>query len=159
MRPHFMTATIIATLAVYLTGCASTPAEYRTNRSQMSDATLCRTALKALDTGWGTELEDDIAHELLRRGLNGPKCKTTIQAQNADIAKGVVATVAIVAIAAAAGAAASKSSGGSSRSYATVDSQWRWDRMANGWRCRGLQTGQYASNSHCAGLPKVDYWP
>ena len=47
---------------------------------------------------------------------------------------------------------------------ATADTQWAWDEINHPtgrmWRCRGIQTGQFAPDYQCSGLPKVDYrWP
>ena len=44
------------------------------------------------------------------------------------------------------------------------DTQWAWDQISHPsgriWRCRGIQTGQFAPDYRCSGLPKVDYrWP
>lgn len=46
-----------------------------------------------------------------------------------------------------------------------IDSAWDWDQFIdeNGrwvWACRGIQTGQFAHDSYCQGLIKVDSrWP
>ena len=46
----------------------------------------------------------------------------------------------------------------------TSDTQWAWDEINHSsgriWRCRGIQTGQFAPDYRCSGMPKVDYrWP
>jgi hypothetical protein len=46
------------------------------------------------------------------------------------------------------------------------DTQWAWDEInapygrGRMWRCRGIETGRFAEDYRCAGLPRVDYrWP
>lgn len=74
-------------------------------------------------------------------------------------AVGVVA-LALVAIAKGGGG----SGGGQNYGANTVDTGWAWDGFySNGlyqWACRGVQTGRFAEEWHCAGQTKVDsYWP
>jgi hypothetical protein len=45
-----------------------------------------------------------------------------------------------------------------------MDTQWAWDEIDHPsgrmWRCRGIQTGRFAEDYRCSGLPRVDYrWP
>ena len=45
-----------------------------------------------------------------------------------------------------------------------MDTQWAWDEINHPsgrmWRCRGIQTGRFAEDYRCSGLPRVDYrWP
>jgi len=49
---------------------------------------------------------------------------------------------------------------------ANVDREWAWDEInapygrGRMWRCRGIQTGRFAEDYRCAGLPRIDYrWP
>ncbi len=75
------------------------------------------------------------------------------------IALGALIVVGVAALAVAA------SKGGGGGYGAPADYQWRWDgfRGAYGnmeWRCRGVETGQFADSYHCAGQPQIDNtWP
>jgi len=47
-----------------------------------------------------------------------------------------------------------------------TDTSWAWDEInaaygrGRTWRCRGIQTGRFAEDYRCSGLPRVDYrWP
>ena len=62
--------------------------------------------------------------------------------------------------------AAASGGGGSGGSYVPpTDYDWDWDqfydeRFALQWRCRGIQTGQFADNSNCAlDFQDDDRWP
>ena len=47
----------------------------------------------------------------------------------------------------------------------THDTDWAWDQFHHStgslvWACRGIQTGQFAKHTRCAGKSKNDYrWP
>lgn len=75
----------------------------------------------------------------------------------------VIAAVLVGAILIGAAAAAASSGGGSGSSYGDYD--WDWDAFYNDnyvlvWRCRGVQTGQFANDSKCSGDTKDDNrWP
>ena len=76
---------------------------------------------------------------------------------------GTVAAVIVVAGAAAAVAAAASGGGGYSAPVRDVD--WDWDAFKDQysniqWRCRGIQTGQFAGDSNCAyDVKDDDRWP
>jgi len=75
-----------------------------------------------------------------------------------------IANAVVVAIIAGAvyAIAASNGGGGGGGGHAPSDSDWDWDyQPKNGqWACRGIQTGQYAEISKCAGDYKDDdRWP
>jgi len=75
-----------------------------------------------------------------------------------------IANAAVVAIIVGAvyAIAASNGGGGGGGGHAPSDSDWDWDyQPKNGqWACRGIQTGQYAELSKCAGDYKDDdRWP
>lgn len=83
-----------------------------------------------------------------------------------DWKKVAVGALAIVAVAALVAAAAKSSGGGGGGGYlASSDYVWRWDQFIDQyglyeWRCRGVQTGQFADSYHCAGQLQIDStWP
>jgi len=82
------------------------------------------------------------------------------RAKNLAVEVGAV-TVVVLGVVAAALAA----SGGGGGSGGITDTSWAWDefRAQNGsmlWACRGRQTGQFADQWRCSGLPMNDWaWP
>lgn len=80
--------------------------------------------------------------------------------------KVALGALAVVAIAAVVVAAANSGGGGGGGAYApSSDYVWHWDQFMDQrglyeWRCRGVQTGQFADNYHCAGQLQFDNtWP
>lgn len=78
------------------------------------------------------------------------------------VALGALVVVAVVAVA----AAAANGGGGGGGGYTPVaDFEWRWDQFRDQyglleWRCRGVQSGEFADNYRCAGQLQLDNtWP
>jgi hypothetical protein len=150
-KMQFIAAILIGSL---LTGCASTPQNFAENAGRMSDEKVCRTAFSADSDEWSAPDANMVRSELVRRNLDRPGCEALVSAQNANIAKGVVAVVGIALLARAA-----CRDGGCGNSYSS-NSDYSWDRFSNGtWRCRATHGGRFVPSSNCAGQAKVDNWP
>lgn len=78
---------------------------------------------------------------------------------------GTVAAVIIVAGVVAAAASAASDGGGGGYSAPASDYDWDWDAFNDQyynlqWRCRGIQTGEFADNDNCAfDYKDDDRWP
>ena len=61
--------------------------------------------------------------------------------------------------------AATHNGGGAPASGQPIDYDWDWDftyinGQQRGWTCRGVQSGQYADQSHCLNMAQTDWrWP
>jgi len=145
---------LLISVAIAVSGCATSPASFRNNKYTIGDTRLCRTFASAQE-GDDAQFLSDVADEVARRGLGVEACGQLVRNQNIGV--GVAAVVGAVLV-----AAARKGGGGGG---AAGDSQWDWDLYNNAygqptWSCRGVQTGQFAELWHCNGLVKTDYrWP
>jgi hypothetical protein len=153
VRPRTIICSI---LAASLLGCATQGQFYKDPQS-LSDAQVCRLWVQA-----SGDFFKDVDAEASRRNLDYGECQAKVQQQNLGIAAAL-----LIGIAAAAAAR-----GGGGGGYATPaqpaaanDFDWDWDQFYNQggqlvWACRGVQTGRFAPNYHCAGKPMTDWrWP
>lgn len=140
-----------------LVGCASTPTSFYKNRAAVGNTALCKT-VRSGNAAKDPAFRGDVIAELERRGLTPNECDRLIRKQQAAIAAAILAG-AVVAIAAEGGGG-----GGGGGSY-VADYQWEWDEFYDQygnliWRCRGVQTGQFAEDSRCGYKVKSDWkWP
>jgi len=152
---------------VLLTGCAASSASFYKSPSAVSDVQLCRTVNSSAAKA-DPKFRQDVARELVSRGYDRDLCQRLIALENAKIADALGA----VAGAAAAGYAAGTGSeyGGYGNGYGgykpvVADYSWEWDQFYNEyyqlvWRCRGVQTGQFADDLRCQWRVKTDRtWP
>lgn len=152
---------IAAVALACLAGCAVTPEQFYSQRGSLSKVSLCRTYQSAVkDSEW--QLARDVEAELSSRlGVQASQCNKIISDNEMAILGGVLIAAAVVAAAGAGGGAGSAPAASSQ----SVDSDWDWDQFYDGygvlvWRCRGVQTGQFAENSNCAYDSMTDYrWP
>jgi hypothetical protein len=146
---------------ILLSGCAVTPEQFYSQRSSLSAVTLCRTYQSAVQSSqW--QLARDIETELgSRLGVQASQCSKVISDNEMAILGGVLIAAAVVAAASEGGGAAAPPVTSSQIS----DYDWDWDQFYNEygvlvWRCRGIQTGQFAENSNCAYDAMTDHrWP
>lgn len=156
-------ALISSALLLASAGCAVSSDRFYSNRGSFGAVALCRTHKSAIQNGQ-YQLAKDVENELrvrLKKELH--QCEKIISDSNRAIAIGVVAAAVVVA------AATSDGSGGGSGSNntntANTDYDWDWDQFYNQygtliWRCRGIQTAQFAEDYHCAGDLQTDIrWP
>jgi hypothetical protein len=106
MRRHFVKLISSVLVTSLLAGCATSQEGFRRNKYNLSDATLCRTAYKARDAQWDFDVKEEIAAEMIRRGLDGPKCQPIMRKDTADTAKEVLGAVALITLAVVAARAA-----------------------------------------------------
>lgn len=96
-------------------------------------------------------------------GAGGADDGAAKSARYQKIKDGLIATAAVLVVAGIVYAAVK--SGGGGGSTAVNDYQWDWDVFYNeqgqlAAYCRGVQTGQFADEWHCNGLPVTDArWP
>ena len=144
---------------VFLFGCSTitSPEIFKEKKASLSDSELCRTLIKASDTG-NTILYSDALTETFDRGLTYAKCKDRVTAQNNLIAAITAGTIAGIV-------ASSNNGSGYVPPTTPQDFQWAWDEFYNEyrqlvWRCRGMQTGQFAPDDKCMLKMKLDNtWP
>jgi hypothetical protein len=147
---------------VALMACTATPQQFATDRYSMSDGRLCRSlrdAEERSDYSFATKIRD----ETERRGLDDQKCDSAIKKQNIGAGIAILGAALIVSAASKGGGG-----GGGSGSYPNgggADYDWAWDQFYGHtggleWRCRGMQTGQFAENAKCVYKPMNDLtWP
>lgn len=165
------TAASIA-LSVVVSSCstmATVPEDdFLRNRVSMSDEAACAalfTAAKEYKATGRTSYFGATITEIERRGKSVDWCNKRRDEQ-ADTAAGIgliAALVGIVAVAAKSGA------GGGNYAAPTrapgSDYEWDWDQFYDQagqliWRCRGVQTGQFAIDAECINKLQVDArWP
>jgi hypothetical protein len=156
----FLRSAIAITLSVSLvTGCAASQDAFYSDRSGISDVTLCRTQ-EAAQNGQDAKFKGDLRREIVRRGLSSTKCQAVIKDADNGIALGIFAVIVLGALA----GAAANGGGGGYVPTTTQDVDWDWDQFYNEgqlvWMCRGIQTGQFAESSNCAADYKSDArWP
>jgi hypothetical protein len=152
---------LVAMCAVtVVSGCAVTPEQFYSQRGSLSTVTLCRTYQSALQNSqW--QLARDVETELgSRLGVQASQCQKIINENEMAIIGGVLVAAAVVVAASEGGGTAAPAT----RSQA-ADSDWDWDQFYNEygvlvWRCRGIQTGQFADTSNCTYDAMTDYrWP
>jgi hypothetical protein len=155
---------ILLSSALLLTACAVSSERFYSNRGSLGAVSLCRTHQTAIRNGQ-YQLAKDVEQELRARlKKNLSQCEEIISASNRAVAAGVLATAVVVA------AASSKGGGGGSgttskTTSSATDYDWDWDQFYNQygdliWRCRGVQSGQFAEDYHCAADYKSDTrWP
>jgi hypothetical protein len=137
-----------------LHGCAASPSQFASSRQKMGDSRLCST-WKAARKGSDSDFMVQVSTEAGRRGLSYQRCEEIARNQKLLAAGAIIAAAAVVAIAHSGG-------GGGAAAY---DYDYAWDMFNNQQgrrmvRCRGIQTGQFAEDSHCAGKAMNDYrWP
>ena len=154
------TFVLIFFLAV-VSGCAVTPEQFYSQRGSLGAVTLCRTYQSAVQTSqW--QLARDIETELASRlGVQASQCNKVISDHEMAVLGGVLIAAAVVAAASEGGGATAPPATNSQIS----DYDWDWDQFHNEygvlvWRCRGIQTGEFAESSKCAYDAMTDYrWP
>ena len=151
---------VVLAIALAMTGCAVTPQEFYSQRSSLGEVTLCRTYRSAAQKGQ-VQLAQDIQSDLRTRfNTYASQCDKIISDSENAILGGILVAAAVVAVANSGGG-----SGGYYPSSRVEDSDWAWDAFYNQygslvWRCRGIQTGQFAENGHCAYDVMTDnHWP
>lgn len=163
---------LAVSLAIPISGCstmASIPQDhFAKHKRGLTDEGVCAAMFTAAaeykSTGRTAYFTETLA-EVERRGRSVDWCnKRRDEQQNA--AAGAVALVAVVGLVAL---AAKGGRGGAGNGYAPAssasDTNWDWDQFfdANGqlvWRCRGVQTGQFAIDVECINKPQLDLrWP
>jgi hypothetical protein len=152
---------LISVIPLSLLGaCAVTPEQFYSQRGSLSAVTLCRTYQSAVQNSqW--QLSQDVETELRSRlGVQTSECNKVISDSEMAILGGVLVAAVVVAAASEGGGA------GAPASYPqTVDYDWDWDQFYNEygvlvWRCRGIQTGQFAEGSKCTYDAMTDSrWP
>jgi hypothetical protein len=73
---------LIASAAVLLAGCATSPTKFYADPGRPDDTSLCRVVL---DEGADIQYRRDVADELVKRGLTVEGCKTKVTTQNAVV--------------------------------------------------------------------------
>lgn len=137
-----------------LSGCATSKADFYNSPASVGDWSLCRTWADASNAG-DLQFANDVGREAIARGMTQDGCRT----KNMVVEVGAVTIVVLGVVAAA--LAASGGGGGPG----VTDTSWAWDqfRAQDGsmlWACRGRQTGQFADQWRCSGLPMNDWaWP
>lgn len=154
-----------ALILALLTGCAVSPADFNAKRYEISDTRLCKTWKSAAASG-DIAFQNDVGGEVLRRGLSAGKCEQLERDQALAIGAGVLLGAALIAAARNGGAGGGAAvGGGAGYASTTYDYDWEWDQFYNQnrvlvWACRGVQTGQFAEQQHCAGKLMTDWkWP
>lgn len=87
---------LVATLAVALAGCATSPKNFYENPSKAKDTPLCRSLMESTDPAF----QQDVAAELIRRGVTAEQCQQKLAIENAAII-GIAAVATGVAVVAA----------------------------------------------------------
>lgn len=169
------TAAFVA-LSVALSSCttmSTIPEErFKRERTAMSDEAACAalfTAGREYKQTGRTEYFAATLDEITRRGKNVEWCNQRKDEQAETAAGALVfgALIALVAVAAKGGGAPSNANAynTTSRRAPATDTDWDWDQFydANGelvWRCRGVQTGQFAIDAECINKVQLDLrWP
>lgn len=141
------------------------PVEFREKRYEVGDTRLCKTWRSAY-TSKDAAFLWDVASEVNRRGLDAAKCQQLERNQDLAIGAGILIGLAAVAAAKSGGGAGGAAVGGSAGYGSTAyDYDWEWDQFYNQnhllvWACRGVQTGEFAEQYHCAGKLQTDWkWP
>lgn len=143
----------IVCVALLLSGCATSKAKFYASPDRVGNWSLCRTLGDAMSAG-DRDYANDLANEAGVRGLSIEDCKT----RNMIVNVGVVSVVVLGVVAAAL-------AGGNGGNGAGTDTSWAWDQFQSTsgglmWACRGKQTGRFADQWRCAGLPMGDFtWP
>ena len=146
-------------IAGLVTGCATSRESFYANPSGASNAQICR-SLASESVQGDAAFHQALRTELNSRGISEGECTSIVSQQNLAIGAGILLGAALIA------AAANSGGGYGSGAYAPVtDYQWDWDQYYSStyqlvWSCRGVQTGQFADQWRCAGMPQTDYrWP
>lgn len=149
-----MKAVSVWILALWLTGCATSPAAFYKSPNSVSNASLCKAWINETQN---VQFTRDMADEFTRRGLSVDQCRSVIDKQNGQVLLGAVAAAAVgYGI-----YALSKSGGGSGAACHGQD----WDAFYNRlgqieWQCRDVCNGQFVDSYRCAGLVRTDVrWP
>jgi hypothetical protein len=146
-----------------LAACAVSQERFYADRESLSDAQVCRAWVGSTGV-----FSQDVGQEAQRRGLLYANCEKQVANE-----KGAAVGAVVLGVLGAAAIYSAKHGGGgggggaaqASPSNGAIDYEWDWDQfMAPGdglvWACRGVQTGQFADEWHCAGKPKADLrWP
>jgi len=142
---------LIYAVVLALSGCAANKGKFYNSPASINTWSLCRSMAESASAG-DTQYFYDLNAEAQRRGMTFSDCKT----RNAVVEVGV-ATVVVLGIVAAAMSGRGGGGGG--------DTSWAWDNFQGQdgsmlWACRGRQTGQFADQWRCSGLPMNDFtWP
>ncbi len=163
MRSRVVSSLFTALLLVCVSGCAVSSSRFYSDRSSFGSVSLCRTHKAALQRG-EYQLARDVEAELGNRlQVKVYQCDKIISDSNKAIAVGVLAAAVVVAAATAEGGGSSGTAANTATSSSDYD--WDWDQFYSQygtltWRCRGIQTGQFAEDYKCAGDAKTDArWP
>jgi hypothetical protein len=156
LLPHPVTLSIsVLCSAAILSGGTVSRAAFYENPRAASSYELCQ-ALRGSEAAEDPSFQSGIRYEMARRNLGESSCDAIVSERH--LAAGAIALVGVALIAAAA------KSNGNEAGYGS-DYNWAWDLQANGhggrsWVCRGIQSGRYSDQSHCAYMAQVDStWP
>jgi hypothetical protein len=145
---------IVIFMAGAVAACAVSPERFRADSQSLTASQVCHSRAVARSSN-DPEFLQLTANEMSRRNLNFQDCARIIQRE-----REMMAAAALVGL--AAGAAASSGSGSPAQAR---DYSWDWDQFRDQygrlvWRCRGIQTGQFANDSQCRGNSRIDdRWP
>ncbi len=146
-----------------LAGCATTKNDFYSDRSTASTASLCRAHRGAVAKE--AAFAQDLERELNRRGIHTFQCEAEIERQSREVGQNVAKGVAVLAVIAAAVAVSRKGGTAAASAGTTSYGQVDWDQFYDKdgvlvWRCREVQSGQFADDFRCAGLSQIDNrWP
>lgn len=166
MRNHTKATALVLAVALVASGCAMTPEHFRSSAGTMSTDDVCD-QLRLAVQGRNEPLFNATRDEALRRGVGTMQCLRAAE-ERAETRAAVVGGLLLLGTAVAV-AKSGRSVGAPSSSYsssaASGDYSWAWDYF-NGpdgspiWRCRGIQTAQFAEDALCAHTWKSDLqWP
>jgi hypothetical protein len=154
-----------ALIATMLAGCAVSPTDFQAKRYEIGDTRLCKTWKSAAASG-DVAFQNNVGEEVFRRGLNAGRCAQLEREQAVAIGAGILLGAAVIAAARNGGVGGGAvAGGGAGYASTTYDYDWEWDQFYNQnralvWACRGIQTGQFAEQQHCAGKMMTDWkWP
>ncbi|WP_162242177.1 hypothetical protein [Rhizobium sp. Leaf384] len=125
---RFARAAIVALMTLALASCTTiTPAEFAKNPKAVSQASLCRTFLQAMDPVF----QQQIAVELNRRGIQTYDCPAMVQQQD----QAAAAIVAVALIGTAVAVCSNNNCGAPSYPSYQGNCRYSWQRDARGRRC------------------------
>ncbi|GAA6141937.1 hypothetical protein [Hydrogenophaga sp. 5NK40-0174] len=156
------TGVLAVSIAMALSGCAVSRAQFNREKHSLRDDEVCRASLaarKATDFDY----QDEIGEELMRRGIPFESCSSIVATADRRAAAAFVGVLAAATVVAA--ARHQGSGGGAYYGGAPHDYDWAWDQFYDQhgnlvWACRGRQSGQFSHLDQCRFKLKADNtWP
>lgn len=149
---------LIVCAPLILAGCAVSPKTFYADPTKPNDTELCRLAF---DQNADPQFRQDVANELVRRGVTTQTCQSKITTQNAIGVAAVLIGVTTAAVIACRNNACAGGGGGYTPTATSAASGYDWDYLpGNGeWRCRSDANGEFAPDFDCADKPQIDHWP